>query len=78
MTDRQFCDIGSRHRAVIFWHTPEQKQLAEASKAKWASAKSFRQPILTPILEATEFWPAEDYHQDYSKKNPVHYKYYKY
>jgi len=74
--DRQFCDIGSQYRPVIFWHTPEQKQLAEASKTKWQKAKPFKEPILTPIVEAAEFWPAEDYHQDYYKKNPVRYKYY--
>jgi len=76
VVDRQFCDIGSQYRPTIFWHTAEQKQLAEASKSKWESAKPFKQPILTPIVEAAEFWPAEDYHQDYYKKNPVRYKYY--
>lgn len=74
--DRQFCDIGSQYRPTVFWHDAEQKRLAEASKAKWEKTKPFKQPILTPIVEATEFWPAEDYHQDYYKKNPVRYKYY--
>ena len=74
--DRQFCDIGSQYRPTIFWHTEEQQRLAEASKAKWEKLKKFKQPILTPIVAAAEFWPAEAYHQDYYKKNPVRYKYY--
>ncbi len=74
--DRQFCDIGSQYRPTIFWRGEEQKRLAEASKAKWEKAKPFKQPIVTPVVEAGEFWPAEDYHQDYYVKNPVRYKYY--
>ena len=76
VTDRQFCDVGSQYRPSIFWHTEEQKRLAEASKAKWEKAKPFPQPILTPIVKATKFWPAEDYHQKYYKKNPIRYKFY--
>jgi peptide-methionine (S)-S-oxide reductase len=74
--DRQFCDRGSQYRPEIFYHSAEQKRLAEASKAKWEKVKPFKQPILTPITAASEFWPAEDYHQDYYKKNPVQYKFY--
>jgi peptide-methionine (S)-S-oxide reductase len=74
--DRQFCDAGSQYRPEIFYHSEEQKRLAEASKAKWEKAKPFRQPILTPITAASEFYPAEDYHQDYYKKNPVQYRFY--
>jgi peptide-methionine (S)-S-oxide reductase len=74
--DRQFCDAGSQYRPEIFYHDDEQKRLAEASKAKWEKAKPFRQPILTPITKASEFWRAEDYHQDYYIKNPVQYKFY--
>ena len=74
--DRQFCDAGSQYRPSIFYHTDEQKRLAEASKAKWEKDKPFAQPIVTPIVAAGEFWPAEDYHQDYYKKNPVRYKFY--
>ena len=74
--DRQFCDSGSQYRPEIFWHTEEQKRLAEASKAKWEKQKPFRQPILTPITKAAEFWPAEDYHQDYYKKNALQYRFY--
>jgi peptide-methionine (S)-S-oxide reductase len=74
--DRQFCDVGSQYRPEIFYHTEEQKRLAEASKAKWEKAKPFKQPILTPITKAADFWPAEDYHQDYYKKNPLQYRFY--
>ena len=76
VTDRQFCGGGSQYRPAIFVHNEEQKKLAEASKAKWEKNKPFKQPILTPIVPAGEFWPAEDYHQDYYKKNPVRYKFY--
>jgi peptide-methionine (S)-S-oxide reductase len=74
--DRQFCDVGSQYRPSIFWHDEEQKRLAEASKAKWDRVKPFKQPIVTPIVKAGEFWPAEDYHQNYYQKNPVRYKFY--
>ena len=74
--DRQFCDHGSQYRPGIFWHDEEQRKLAEASKAKYEKLKTFKQPIVTPIVKATQFWPAEDYHQDYYKKNPVRYKFY--
>jgi len=74
--DRQFCDAGSQYRPSVFYHTDEQKRLAEASRAKWEREKPFPQPILTPIVPAGEFWPAEDYHQDYYKKNPVRYRLY--
>ena len=74
--DRQFCDSGSQYRPEIFWHSEEQKRLAEASKAKWQKDKPFRQAIVTPITPAGEFWAAEDYHQDYYKKNALQYKFY--
>ena len=74
--DRQFCDSGSQYRPEIFYHSEEQKRLAEASKAKWEKDKPFRQPILTPITQASEFYPAEEYHQDYYKKNPLQYRFY--
>jgi peptide-methionine (S)-S-oxide reductase len=76
VNDRQFCDSGSQYRPAIFYTSPEQKRLAEASKAKWDKEKPFRQPILTEITPASEFYPAEDYHQDYYKKNPLQYKFY--
>ena len=72
----QFCDSGSQYRPAIFWHDEEQKRLAEASKAKWEKEKPFREKIVTPVQKASEFWPAEDYHQDYYRKNPVRYQFY--
>ena len=72
--DRQFCDGGSQYRPGIFYHSDEQKRLAEASKARWQKDKPFSAPIVTPIVPASQFWPAEDYHQDYYKKNPFRYK----
>jgi peptide-methionine (S)-S-oxide reductase len=74
--DRQFCDSGSQYRPEIFYHSDEQKRLAEASKAKWEKQKPFRQAIVTPITQASTFYPAEDYHQDYYKKNPQRYALY--
>jgi peptide-methionine (S)-S-oxide reductase len=74
--DRQFCDSGSQYRPAIFYMGDEQKRLAEASKAKWEKAKPFKQPILTEITKAGPFYPAEDYHQDYYKKNPLQYRFY--
>ncbi len=75
-TDRQFCDHGSQYRPGIFWSDEAQKKAAEASKAKYEKLKTFSQPIVTPIKQATQFWPAEDYHQDFYKKNPIRYKAY--
>ena len=75
--DRQFCDIGSQYRTGIFYHTEEQKRLAEASRAALMKTKPFRDDIVTPIVAAGPFWPAEDYHQDFYVKNPVRYKFYR-
>ncbi len=76
VTNRQFCDSGTQYRPAIFTVGDEQKRLAEASKAKWEKLKPFSQPILTQITPAGRFWPAEEYHQDYSKKNPLQYRFY--
>jgi peptide methionine sulfoxide reductase msrA/msrB len=73
----QFVDRGGQYRSAIFYATDEQKRLAEKSKAKLAGSRRFARPIVTEILPAGRFWPAEDYHQDYYKKNPVRYKYYR-
>jgi peptide-methionine (S)-S-oxide reductase len=73
--DRQFCDAGSQYRSGIFPVDATQRQLAEASKRKVAAR--FSQPIATEITDATPFYPAEDYHQDYYRKNPVRYKFYR-
>ena len=77
VTDRQFCDMGTQYRTAIFVHDDKQRQLAEASKAAIEKSKLFRDPIVTPIVVAAEFWPAEEYHQDYYVKNPIRYNYYR-
>ncbi|MSQ52067.1 MAG: peptide-methionine (S)-S-oxide reductase [Betaproteobacteria bacterium] len=74
--NRQFCDVGSQYRASIFWHDEEQKKLAEASKERYQKIKPFKESLTTPIVAAGEFWPAEEYHQDYHRKNPVRYRVY--
>jgi peptide-methionine (S)-S-oxide reductase len=75
--DRQFCDIGSQYRSAIFVHDAEQKRLALASKAELDKNKPFKAPVVTEIVDAKQFWPAEEYHQDYYVKNPVRYRYYR-
>ena len=74
--DQQFCDVGSQYRTAIFYHDEEQKRLAEASKAALEKSKPFKAPIVTPVQATGEFWPAEDYHQDYYKKNALQSKFY--
>jgi len=73
----QFCDHGPQYRAEIFYHNDEQKRLAEASRAVLMKNKPFKEEIVTEIAGAADFYPAEDYHQDFYKKNPVRYKFYK-
>jgi len=75
--DQQFCDHGSPYRTAIFALDQDQLKAAQASLADVQKAKPFVQPIVTEILLATKFYPAEDYHQDYYLKNPVRYKYYR-
>ena len=74
----QFCDHGSQYRAVIFYGNEEEKRLSEASKQAIEQSKQFKEPIATQIVMAAKFYSAEDYHQDFYKKNPVRYKFYKY
>ncbi|HYM59447.1 MAG TPA: peptide-methionine (S)-S-oxide reductase MsrA, partial [Thermoanaerobaculia bacterium] len=74
--DAQFCDHGPQYRSVIFYHDAEQKRLAEESKR--AVEARFNKPVATQIVAAGDFWRAEEYHQDYWKKNPVRYKFYRY
>jgi len=74
--NRQFCDVGTQYRPAIFWHDEWQRRQAEASRSRIERTKPFRGEIRTEIDRATEFWPAEDYHQDYYKKNPARYKFY--
>jgi peptide-methionine (S)-S-oxide reductase len=76
--DAQFCDKGSQYRSGIFYHDEEQKRLAEQSRRALEESKQFRQPIVTEITAASEFYPAEEYHQDYYQKNPYRYKFYRY
>ena len=75
--DQQFCDHGSQYRSGIFYTDDEQKRLADASKAALDRNKPFSAAIVTEITRATEFYPAEDYHQDFYLKNPLRYKYYR-
>ncbi len=77
-SNAQFCDHGTQYRSAIFYSTEEEKRLAEESKAAIEQAKKFPAPIMTQLAPAATFYPAEDYHQDYYKKNPLRYKYYKY
>lgn len=76
--DRQFCDEGNQYRSAIFYHDEEQKRQAEESKKALEQSGRFKQPIVTQIVPATEFYPAEDYHQGYYRKNPLRYKFYRY
>ncbi|MBC7918561.1 MAG: peptide-methionine (S)-S-oxide reductase MsrA [Rhodoferax sp.] len=75
--DQQFCDRGSPYRSAIFAVNAEQLKVAQASKAALEKSKPFKEPLVTEVLMASAFYPAEDYHQDYYKKNPVRYKYYR-
>ena len=73
----QFCDRGSQYRPVIFAHTPEQKNLAQAGKRALDQSKRFAKPIAVEIADASKFTAAEKYHQNYYKKKPLKYKYYR-
>lgn len=75
--NRQFCDAGTQYRSAIFYHNEEQRRLAEASKQKLEQSGRFDRPIVTEIVAATKFYPAEEYHQDFYKKNSFHYKTYR-
>jgi peptide-methionine (S)-S-oxide reductase len=75
--DQQFCDHGSPYRTVIFAHDAAQLQAAKASRDALEKSKPFKEPIVTEIVMAGPFYPAEAYHQDYYKKNPVRYQFYR-
>jgi len=75
--NRQFCDSGDQYRSAIFYTTEEQHSIVLKSKATLDKSKPFKEPIVTEIVQAGEFYPAEDYHQQYYKKNPIRYKYYR-
>jgi peptide methionine sulfoxide reductase msrA/msrB len=73
----QFADRGTQYRTAIFYHDDEQRKLAEQSRERLQSSGKFDRPVATKILPAQEFYEAEDYHQDYYRTNPSHYKRYK-
>jgi len=75
--DRQFCDWGSQYRPGVFYKTPEERAAVEKSKAEIERTKTFSEPLKVEITLATTFFPAEEYHQDYYKKNPIRYKTYR-
>nr|CRH04326.1 Peptide methionine sulfoxide reductase msrA 2 [Candidatus Magnetococcus massalia] len=74
----QFCDHGEQYRAEIFVHTPGQRAAAQKSLKNLKASKPFAQPIVVPITEASRFYPAETYHQDYAHKNPLRYNFYRF
>jgi peptide-methionine (S)-S-oxide reductase len=75
--DRQFCDAGSPYRTAIFTHDAAQAAAVQASLAALEKSKPFKESIVTQVVPAGPFYVAEDYHQDYYKKNPVRYNYYR-
>jgi peptide-methionine (S)-S-oxide reductase len=75
--NRQFCDVGTQYRSAIFCHDDEQRMEAERSRMALEGLKKLPGPIVTEIVPAGVFHPAEDYHQDYYRKNPIRYKYYR-
>ncbi len=74
--DRQFCDHGSQYRTAVFFHDAEQRRLAEESKRALVGSGKFTR-VHTEIVPASRFYPAEEYHQDYYRKNPLRYKFYR-
>ena len=76
--DGQFVDRGEQYRTLIFYHSEEQKQKAEYSRKLLNESGRYKAPVITEIRKFEAFYPAEDYHQDYYKKNPVRYQYYRY
>ncbi|MFZ0392131.1 MAG: peptide-methionine (S)-S-oxide reductase MsrA, partial [Calditrichia bacterium] len=73
----QFADRGSQYRTAIFYNSPRQKELAEESRRRLEASGKFDKPIATQIEKAGEFYPAEEYHQEFYKKNPLRYYNYK-
>ena len=74
----QFCDHGEQYRSAIFVANAEQRRLAEESKRQLEASKRFDKPVVTQIVPTSAFYPAEEYHQDYYRKNPVRYHYYRF
>jgi len=75
--ERQFCDTGNQYRSAIFYHDETQRRAAETSKSAIETSGRLKGPIATQIVPAGDFWPAEEYHQDYYTKNPIRYRYYR-
>lgn len=75
--DQQFCDVGSAYRSAIFTLDEAQWTQAQESRARLEQTKPFKEPVVTEIARAGRFYPAEAYHQDYYRKNPVRYQYYR-
>ena len=76
--NRQFCDVGTQYRSAIFYHNETQKRLAEESKKALEESRQIKGKIVTEIVPASEFYPAEEYHQKYYVKNPIRYKFYRF
>lgn len=76
--DRQFCDVGDQYRPAIFYHNEEQRDFAIQSMQDITQSKSFPEPILTEISPASQFYDAEEYHQDFYQKNPIRYRFYRF
>jgi len=74
----QFCDKGKSYRTAIFYNNDEQKKLASVSRKDLVDSGYFKEEVVTNVVAAKKFYPAEDYHQDYYQKNPVRYKYYRF
>jgi len=75
--DGQFCDRGGQYRSAIFVMSATQRRIAEESRRRLVAKKRWKAPVVTPVLEFRSFWPAEAYHQDYHRKNPVEYRTYR-
>lgn len=75
--NKQFCDEGTQYRSAIFYHSEEQKRLAQESRKALEKSGRFKSPIYTEIVSASEFYKAEEYHQKYYKKNPIRYNFYR-
>jgi len=75
--NRQFCDAGDQYRSAIFFQNEAQRSAAVASRTAIEQSRRFNRPIVTEIAARARFYPAEEYHQDYYKKNPVRYKFYR-
>jgi peptide-methionine (S)-S-oxide reductase len=75
--DRQFCDVGSQYRSAVFYHGEDQRRLAEESKVALERSGKLPGPVVTEIQPAGTFYPAEEYHQHYYRKNPLRYRLYR-